>query len=143
MAEQGAVGYDRPPDTLLAQRSLEITFDRIGGRTVLRTDAVVMWLPARPAGATVPDSVTRIALVATPGGQSGPRPLRTVTLPTVTDAAAIARMVKLLNGLPMAGDASVSCFDTGASLRMSFYTGNATVPAAVVDAAAGGCGGPS
>ena len=117
----GALSYDRPANPQLGQRSLEITFDGTGTRTVLRTDAVVMWLPARPAGATITDSVTRITLVATPGGQIGRGTRRTVVLPTVTDPAVIAKIVKLLNGLPMPADASTSCpADTGADLRLSF-----------------------
>ena len=138
----GALSYDRPANSQLGQRSLEITFDGTGTRTVLRTDAVVMWLPVRPAGATIPDSVTRITLVATPGGQFGRGTRRTVVLPTVTDPAVIAKIVKLLNGLPLPADASTSCpADTGADLRLSFYPGNGTTPVAVADVHVGGCAG--
>ena len=138
----GAVSYDRPSDTQVAQRSLEVTFDRVGVATVLRTDAVVMWLPARPAGATIPDSVTRITLLATPGGEFGARPRRTVTLPTVTDAPVIAKIVTLLDSLPMTGAGETSCGDDiGASLRLSFYSGHDATPAAVADASVGGCEG--
>jgi len=138
----GALSYDRPPNSQLGQRSLEITFDGTGTRTVLRTDAVVMWLPGRPAGATIPDSVTRITLVATPGGQLGRAARRTVALPTVTDPAVIAKIVQLLNGLPMPADGETSCgADTGADLRLSFYTGSGTAPVAVADARVGGCAG--
>jgi len=138
----GSVSYDRPSNTQVAQRSLEITFDRIGTRTVLRTDAVVMWLPTRPEGATIPNSVTRITVVATPGGQLGLRTRRTVALPTVTDTPVIAKIVTLLNALPMIGDGATSCgADIGASLRMSFYSGSGTTPAAVAVAQVGGCDG--
>jgi hypothetical protein len=141
-APTGALSYDRPSTTQLSRRSLEITFDRIGARTVLRTDAVVMWLPSRPAGATIPTTVTRIALVATPGGQFGRTRRTVVPLPAVTDKLIVAKIVTLLNGLPMTGDAATSCGnEIGAMLRMSFYVGTATTPVAVADAEQGGCGG--
>ena len=70
--------------------------DAGSGQTAIRVDAQVTWLPARQASQLVPAAATAITMsVITYPGTKPPRPV------TVTSAAAVRRIVALVNSLPV------------------------------------------
>lgn len=90
-----------------------------GGRTAIRVDAQVAWVPAKPADERVP-SVARVVTVTVlpSNGPGGPARLQSVT---ISDAATVRRIAALVDSLPLAPYMTVSCpaFD-GGEVRLAF-----------------------
>lgn len=135
-------GFDRAPTALLSRRTLEVQAVAFGGGTLLRVDAVVLWLPQRSANTRIPSGVTRLTVLALPGPgavtrtPAGPAPARSAT---VTDQGLLRQVAALVDALPSAPKGVFSCpADTGATLRLEFYTGGSS-PAVVVDSRNSGC----
>jgi hypothetical protein len=132
--------YDRPLTAQLAQRSLGISAQTVGGRTLLRVDAESVWLPVRPADSMIPAGATRVVVKEQLPGQNGTLP-KPVTVATVTDPRLVSADVAAFNGLtvPIPG-AWTSCgMDTGRSLSFAFYQGGSATAAATAHVQLGGC----
>ena len=134
--------YDRQPTPQLAERSLGISAQTVGGRTLLRVDAQSVWLPARPADSMIPAGVTRVVVKEQLPGQNGTVP-KPVTVATVTDPRLVSADVAAFNGLsrPVPGAVTSCGMDTGRSLSFAFYQGSSATPAATVHVQLGGCNG--
>jgi hypothetical protein len=125
---------------VLADRWLEVSAATVDGRTVMRVDAMVLWLPPRPANTFIPTTTTEVTVVFQPGslGLSPQKPLAPVTS---TDPAKVAAIVDALNKAPILppGEAARPCpADTGVSVNVTFLRAGRIVATADVDPA--GCG---
>ncbi|HLI56020.1 MAG TPA: hypothetical protein VKY26_03200 [Actinomycetota bacterium] len=77
------------------------------GGSVLRADAMVAWYPARSAGEPVPATDTVVAITRTPSSPGPPAPgLDSITL---TEAAGVAQVANLVNGLPTVTSPAPEC----------------------------------
>lgn len=128
---------------VLDTRYLEASTADVGGRVVLRVDAMVTWLPTRPIGVTIPSGASVLIVTLVPGGVPGRSGTREPYGPvTITDAVRVRRVVDLVNGASMAQVRPYHCpADLGGSLRMELRA-TATGPALDrVTIMTSGCGG--
>lgn len=141
-SETKYLSYDRKPTPQLAQRSLGISVLHVGGRTLLRVDAESVWIPARPADATIPAGVTRVVVTKDEPGSNGVVP-KPVTLPAVTGSRSVAAIVSAFNGLsrPVPGQMTSCPQSTGGVLQFAFYQGSSKAPVATAATVVTGCGG--
>jgi hypothetical protein len=82
-----------------------------GGQTAIRVDALVDWIPVRPAGDTVPATARAAKLVETRTAFGAAPPKQTTTVlatATVTDPAQVAALAAYLNGLAVNPPGGVS-----------------------------------
>jgi hypothetical protein len=112
-----------------------------GGQTVIRADAQVTWLPAKPATESVPSTARVVTITPIPGLGVASRPPASVTL---SDAAAVRRIAALVDALPVSPPGAYSCpMDTGKGLRLTFRATPGGPAVATVTAGLDGCGGVS
>jgi hypothetical protein len=120
----------------LSGRSLLVEVVRLAnGSTGLRADGQAVWITPRPASERIPAGARRLVLSTWRAGRrvQGPR--------TVTAAAPIRRVVRLLNGLPAEQPGAYSCpADFGSQIRLIFYGGAGPTPLAAAHVDPGGCG---
>ena len=117
-----------------------------GGKTAIRVDALVDWIPARPHGDTVPATARVAKLVETRSG-SGGTPARQATTviatATVTDPAQVAALAAYLNGLavnPPGGVSSCPMMSIGGGTLTAAFSARPGGPAlAEASAALSGC----
>jgi len=109
-----AVAFSWPAGSVLDSRTLAVSAAKDGSDTVLRVDAVVTYLPIRPADSLIPAGV-RVATISSVGGpRAGARPGGTpngaqpppvstgpASAVTVTDPAVVAALANVLNTQPM------------------------------------------
>lgn len=139
-----AVTFDgEPVRDAIARRTLTVDAAPLGsGRTVLRLDAQVVWIPARPAGSTIPGTATE--LTAAPHGPLGPvggtgsaagaRPV------TTDDTVTVGRVAALIDTLPPFPPGLRECpRDSGGSVLLTFRQGTAGPVVATVRLATSGC----
>lgn len=124
---------------VLDGRTLAVSVTSLpGGRSAVRIDAEVQWLPAKPAGDLVPAGATVLTAVLSHGlnpGENG-HPLT-----TTRDRAKIAAIRDRVDKLPVASPGAMSCpADFGRTLTVTFYGRAGGAPLAVVTADDGGCG---
>jgi hypothetical protein len=114
-----------------------------GGRTAIRVDALVDWIPARHAGDTVPATARTAKLVETRTGLRGTPPKQATTVigtATVTDPAQVAALATYLNGLaadPPGGTWSCPMSTGGLTVTFSAQPGGPAL--ATASAGLGGC----
>jgi hypothetical protein len=110
-----------------------------GGRTDLRVDAEVTWLPAKPAAERVPPEATAVTISAVPGfmvGAKVPAPV------TITDPAKVSRIASLVNGLSLIRPGGFNCpMDRGRAVRLTFRASAEGPALAIVSAGLTGCEG--
>jgi hypothetical protein len=128
---------------LFATRSLAVSVTSAGhGQTAIRVDALVDWIPARPAGDTVPATARVATLVETADkfGLPGAPTSTVIHLSTLTDPAKVAALARYLNGLPVnpPGGAESCPMPTG-GLMVTFRARAGGPVLAQVTAAIGGC----
>ena len=128
---------------LFDERGLTVSTTSAGnGEVAVRVDALVDWIPARPASTTIPATARTATIVETKGalGQTShgsPEPV--IAKATVTDGAQVTAIADYLNGLavdPSGGTSS--CASPPASLTVTF---RATVGGTVLGEASAGVGG--
>jgi hypothetical protein len=86
---------------LFDQRELTVSAVAAGhGRTAIRVDAMVDWIPARAPGDTVPATARVAVLTETKGGNGNGKP-PVIATATLTDAEQVAALAAYLNGLPV------------------------------------------
>ena len=135
------VSYSWPPvEALLDSRVLVISIAALPDRTsAIRVDAQVTWLPAKPAGDTVPEGAKVLTAVLSSGlnpGETGHLPV------TTTDPEKIAAIRNFVNKLSVVAPAVRFCpADFGQHLTISFRENARTRPLAVVVADVSGCRG--
>jgi hypothetical protein len=128
--------YSLPPvPGVLPTREMNVQFyDTGGGTTVIMAEAMVSWVPPRPASEAIPASVTVVTIAP-----SGPWPGMTPAPVTITAVPAVRRLAALVNGLPLSAmDQDVPC-PMGSGLTLTFRTTVSGPPVAVADGP-GACG---
>ncbi|HXT88440.1 MAG TPA: hypothetical protein VN714_04195 [Trebonia sp.] len=105
-------------------------YDVGGGETVIMADAMVAWLPPRPATEVIPASVTVVTIADSP--------LAGADQATITAVPVIRQLAALVNGLSPSVIGPALC-PMGAGLTMTFRAAPGGPPAAVAQGP-GGCG---
>jgi len=111
-----------------------------GGGTALRVDAQVVWIVPRPSTEAVPRGVRFVT--ATGRSVDILTGRVTTTGPVdVTEPGKVARIVSLVNELPLAQPGPIACpLDTGAGAVLKFYDRQGGPVVAQADAGESGCG---
>jgi hypothetical protein len=116
-----------------------------GGQTAIRVDALVDWIPVRPAGDTVPATARVAKLVETRSGFGGTPPKQATTViaaATVTDPAQVAALAAYLNGLAVNPPGAVwSCpaFSGDSTVTLTFSARPGAPVLAMASAELDGC----
>lgn len=122
---------------VLDERQLAVEAVNDGsGQTALRVDAQVDWVPAKLASERVPASARVVTIAASSGTvkEKTPAPV------TITNAATVAKIASLVDGLPVSSPGERSCpLDLGKAVQMTFRATAKGSPLAVVTADSGGC----
>jgi hypothetical protein len=130
-----------PVSGVLYTRQLTVeVVDAGGGQTDVRVDALVNWLPPRPATEMVPARVGVVTFREIPGSaERGVQPPAPVT---ISGTATVRELVAAVDELPLAPpDYGESCpADFGAYLDVSFLTRSGGPALAVLRADLTGCG---
>lgn len=111
-SRKGTAWFDefslRPVPSVLVERYLLVEVVSAGhGKTDIRVDAQVVWLPAKSAAELVPSSARVVTVVLQAGNGAGYR--QRAGKATVTDPARVRRLAALVNGLPLAPWETISC----------------------------------
>lgn len=106
--------------SVLLERDLLIAAVRAGnGKTDIRVDAQITWVPAKPAAELVPKAA-RVVTVHLQAGYGAGLTLRAGTA-TVTDPAGVRRIAALVDALPLAGWETISCpMYSGGEVTLTF-----------------------
>jgi hypothetical protein len=106
--------------TVLLERDLLIAAVRAGhGKTYIRVDAQVTWVPAKPAAELVPKAA-QVVTVRLQAGYGAGLTQRAGTA-TVTDPARVRRIAALVDALPLAGWETISCpMYSGGAVTLTF-----------------------
>jgi hypothetical protein len=127
---------------VLDSRQLIVEVVADGGKTAIRVDSQVTWLPARPAGEMVPSAVRAVTVSEYLGWNVDRRPPKPVT---ITDPAKVRALAALIDGLPMPprfGIIAESCPDgNGSDLTLAFSARLGGPALAVATVALSGCPG--
>ena len=125
---------------VLDSRELVVLVVQDGGKTAIRVDAQVAWLPARPASEKVPAAAKAVTISADPGLNQGARkPEKPVT---ITDPAKVRALTALINGLTLFPPGAPDCpADFGGNLVLTFRAGPRTPALAVATVNLSGCDG--
>jgi hypothetical protein len=128
--------YSLPPvPGVLPTREMNAQFyDVGGGMTVIMAEAMVSWVPSRPASEAIPSSVTEVTIAP-----SGPWPGTTPKQVTIASPSVVRRLAALVNGLPLATvNQAVPC-PMGSGFTLTFGKTAGGPPVAVADGP-GACG---
>jgi uncharacterized protein YceK len=127
--------YTLPPvPGKFAVRELNAQFYAVGGgETVIMADAMVAWVPPRPAAEMVPSSVKAVTIELATQGFSAPAKQATVTSATV-----VRRLAALVNGLPPSTIGPAPC-PSGLGFTLTFSATAGGPPVAVAQGPSG-CG---
>jgi hypothetical protein len=110
-----------------------------GGKTDLRVDAQVTWIPARPASELVPSAARAVTLSLLPNLNSGAKPPGPAT---ITKPDQVRALAALINGLPEFPPAVYSCpAGFAGELVLTFRARPAGPALAVVTVELSGCQG--
>ena len=125
---------------VLDSRELVVLVVQDGGKTAIRVDAQVAWLPARPASEKVPAAAKAVTISADPGLNQGARkPQKPVT---ITDPAKVRALTALINGLALFPPGVPDCpADFGGNLVLTFRAGPRAPALAVATVDLSGCDG--
>ena len=136
-----ALAFSLRPTDRESTRSLVVSVTAArGGGTALRVDAQVVWIVPRPSTEAVPRGVRFV----TATGRSVDILTGRVTTTGPVDVTApgkVARIVRLVNELPLVQPGPIACpLDTGAGAVLKFYDRQGGAVVAQADAGASGCG---
>ena len=127
---------------VLDSRQLIVEVVADSGKTAIRVDSQVTWLPARPAGEKVPPAVRAVTVSEYLGWNVDSQPPRPVT---ITDPAKVRALVALIDGLPMPpqfGAIAESCpASNGSDLTLAFSARSGAPALAVATVELSGCAG--
>lgn len=125
---------------VLDSRELVVLVVQDEGKTAIRVDAQVAWLPARPASEKVPAAAKAVTISVDPGlNQGGRKPQKPVT---ITDPAKVRALTALINGLALFPPGAFDCpADFGGNLVLTFRAGPRTPALAVATVHFAGCDG--
>ena len=127
---------------VLDSRQLTVEVVADGGKTAIRVDSQVTWLPTRPAGEKVPSTVRAVTVSEYLGWNVDSQPPRPVT---ITYPAKVRALAALIDGLPMPpqfGVIAESCPDgNGSDLTLAFSARPGGPALAVATVALSGCAG--
>ena len=128
--------YSLPPvPGVLPTREMNVQFyDTGGGKTVIMAEALVSWVPPRPAAEVIPGSVTVVTIAP-----SGPWPGTTQAPVTITSVPVVRRLAALVNGLPLSTVNQGTPCPMGSGFTLTFRRTASGPPAAVADGP-GACG---
>jgi hypothetical protein len=100
--------YSLPPVSgVLATRQLDVQAVSAGsGKTDLRVDAQVQWVPAKSPSEQVPSSATAVTVSARSGPVAG---AKTPAPVTITSQATVRKLASLVNGLALAPQGLMHC----------------------------------
>jgi hypothetical protein len=130
-----------PVPAVLPQRQLVVTAVAYRGQTALRTDAQVAWLPPRSAAEKIPSGVRAVTVTPVFGLNRDARLDRLDHAFTVTDPAAVARIVALADGLTVYPPGVHPCpADFGGAMRLAFLARPGGPVLARFSAEYAGCG---
>jgi hypothetical protein len=135
------LGFDFPAVTgVLESRELAVSITAArGGGTAVRADAEDVWYLPRPSSERVPAGVQLIDVNVTRLNPSNGS--RSTSTMTVSTAAAVKKVVSLVNALPRAQPGAFSCpVDFGPDVTLKFLSAPGTAPLAVATAQGSGCG---
>jgi hypothetical protein len=135
-------GFDWPPTSMFRERELLIETMRVGADTIIRVDSLVLYLPARPAGAMIPvDRATALTVTMSPRSPSLDVTEPTLGPVTTTDPVAIARIATLFNTATMApqGETIMCPMMTRGQMALVFRTGVGGPTVATVTISLTGC----
>jgi hypothetical protein len=130
------VEFDWPADAVLDARQLQVSTVADGSQTIIRVDAVVTWLPVRPADSIVPATAKVVTVTYTPGLSRGTK----VGPITSSDPAVVAQVVAAVNDQPMRPLGTYNCpMSQGRAMTVVFAAqpGGPALAKAVI--AADGC----
>ena len=115
----GVFSLPAVPDVLDTRELLVEVANAGGGRTAIRVDAQVAWVPPKPAGAVVPPAATVVTLSMSDGWNgSGGKPPAPVT---ITDPATAGKVAALIDRLPPPPSGNYNCpDDNGEALSLAF-----------------------
>jgi hypothetical protein len=99
-----------------------------GGGSLVRADAEATWYPARSAAEHIDPSRYRAAVVSI----AMLNPTRHTVTGTFTSTRVIARLARLVDGLPAAPDLPMGCPALRASYRITFVPSSRSAPRVVV-----------
>ena len=124
-----------PVPGVLPTREMNVQFyDAGGGMTVIMAEAMVSWVPPRPASEAIPASVTVVTIAP-----SGPWPGATPAPVPITSVPAVRRLAALVNALPLStANQAVPCA-MGSGVTLTFRMTVGGPPVAVADGP-GACG---
>lgn len=113
-----------------------------GGKTDIRVDAQVTWLPVRPAYAYIPATATAVTVSLDLGlNADGAKPPAPVT---ITDPSVVDQFTKIINGLPLFPPGQYSCpAADGKALTLTFRGQSGGPALATATVSLDGCGGVS
>ncbi len=107
-------------DGVLLDRWLDVSGEFVNGVVILRVDAMVKWLPPRPADTLIPVNATSVTATYRPGSLTL-KPAKPYAPVTSTDPTVIAAFAKTLNLDPIDDGLAVPCpSDMGARLLLVF-----------------------
>ncbi len=128
-----AVDFNDPSANL----TLLYTMQKVTHGYLVRIDAQVTWLPAKPLGAYVAPGAARVAVAF---GSAFFR-VHHVLGTTVTSSTAIQRITSAVDAMQTLVGGTTCPLDTGATLTMDFWRPRAAHPFAIVVVDRTGCGG--
>ena len=105
-------------------------YDVGGGETVIMADAMVAWVPARPAAEVIPASVKMVTIAG--NSTTGPEQA------TITAAPTVLRLARYVNELPVSTVGPAPC-PSGLGFTLTFRDSAGGPPVAVAQGP-GGCG---
>lgn len=133
--------YSLPPVAgVLTQRELTVAaVSAGGGRTAMRVDGQVAWVPARPASDRVPATATVVTISAVSRPAAG---AKVPTPVTIANPALVRRIASLVNSLPLVPPGRYSCpAELGKAVQMAFRARPGGPLLAVATAPVTGCQG--
>ena len=133
------------PGLFVARELAVSTTSAGGGKTAIRVDTLVDWIPVRASGDTVPASARFARLVETKSGIDGTPPKQSkivIATATVTDPAPVAALASYLNGLavnPPGAVSSCPAMLTDSALIVTFSAHPGGPALATASASLSGC----
>lgn len=132
---------------VLAQRQMQVAVVQKGADTAIRVDAVVTYLPQRPADAYVPPTATALTVTLAARTDRPPTAADTYGPVRVSDRGTVAKVAAIVNAAPMPLPGMYHCpnmpAEGGVSMTVDFTAGPGGAPVASVEIGLSGCGGIS
>lgn len=133
-----------PVPNVLAGRSLYVSVAGDGaGRTAMRVDSQVSWLPAKSPAERIPSAAKVVTILALPAVSGSPvRPITRMFLPdTITNPATVTKIAEVVDDLRLMPPGVFHCpFSNGEGMRLTFRATKDGPVLAQATAQVNGCG---